>query len=258
MRWLLNSVSTPLLGVLMVGVTTAAALAVFSRVRHRLTDPPEDNDMTAGMLGIVGAVYGIVLAFVIVTVWQNFDHASDTTKNEAAALAQLTRDVRVLDDGDQARIDGAVASYVHAVTTDEWTTMRHGRASPRAEVALDRLGTALEHTTPGGGSQPTWYEEAVHSFNEVVHSRHDRLEAAQHQLPAAFHVLLFGGAALPIWLAMLLDVRRRAVHTAVVAVVAVLISYSLFLAVILDHPFSGSVSVSRSPFERGALAHLPG
>jgi hypothetical protein len=42
---------------------------------------------------VAGAIYGIVLAFVIVLMWQGLDTARDAVSDEATALAQFSIDL---------------------------------------------------------------------------------------------------------------------------------------------------------------------
>ena len=54
--------------------------------------------------------------------------------------------------------------------------------------------------------------------------------------------------------ATLLNTRERRAHVALLAVLAIVTALNLALIVALEHPFSGSISVSDEPLRAGVLA----
>jgi hypothetical protein len=256
MRWLLNHLPTGVLGVVIVGGVVAAAMLAFRWSRRHGFSLGDQSEALEPFLGVVGAIYGIVLAFVIVDLWTNFDATKATVSKEASALAQIAVDIRTLDQADRTLIDRRIAAYVDALVGDEWHAMRVGRQSRRADKALGELALALEQAHPDTTVRQVWYSEAVTNFNAVIDARRARLEAVRREVPLPFRLLLFGGAVVPIGFMLLLGVDSRRIHALMVATVAILVSYSLFLAVILEHPFSGSVSVGTESFRSGVLAAL--
>jgi hypothetical protein len=57
-----------------------------------------NNEMAGFMYGTLGGVYGIVLAFVVVVVFQQFNAASATSENEAMQVYALYRDLSMYPD----------------------------------------------------------------------------------------------------------------------------------------------------------------
>src|SRR5689334_6326468 len=67
--WLLNHLSTLALALIMVGTVVVLALAgsVLTYRWHPALAEGEHNDMIGAGLGMFAAIYGIILAFVVVT-----------------------------------------------------------------------------------------------------------------------------------------------------------------------------------------------
>ncbi|MEH0474951.1 hypothetical protein QA943_40035 [Streptomyces sp. B21-097] len=59
-------------------------------------------------LGMLGAIYGIVLAFVIVTLWAQMEETQAIVASEAAAAALITRDAAACPAPVRARLDAAI------------------------------------------------------------------------------------------------------------------------------------------------------
>ncbi len=256
MRWILNNVPSVVIGAVMVGGTVGITALISRSVHRRGLTLGEDSPALEPFIGIVGAVYGIILAFVIVDLWTNYHEARATVSQEATRLAQVVVDVRPLEEKDQSRIENAVSGYLDAVVNDEWQQLQVGRESPRAHDALDHLALVMEGAELRSNADQVWYAEAVTNFNQVVEARRVRLEAVTRHMPGPFRVLLFAGALVPIGSMLLLSVRHRWKYMLMVSSIALLVSYTLFLSVILDYPFSGTVSVSTAPFHQGVLAPL--
>ncbi|MEU6985724.1 hypothetical protein ABZ946_20190 [Streptomyces sp. NPDC046324] len=85
--WLLNHLGTLTLAVLIVGGTVLAALAgsVLLRRRHPRLADGEHNDMVGVVLGMFGAIYGIILAFVIVTLWTQMENTTSSRPRPPAS-----------------------------------------------------------------------------------------------------------------------------------------------------------------------------
>ena len=258
MHWVLNHVATWLIGVVLVGGATVATLAALRFVRRRNLVADEDSVALGGTLEVVGAIYGIVLAFVIVLQWQSIDTARDAVSDEASSLAQFAIDIRVQPPADRARVEKSLSGYLNAVLDDEWHTMEKGEESIKAHRALDDLFTTMEHVRPLTDVQHTWYEEALSKLNDAAGQRRKRLETMSNELPPPVDFLLFGGGIITLAFVVIHGSRRSGTHTFVVAALSLLIAYNLFLVLILDYPFSGSVSVEPDPFRQGVLTQFEG
>lgn len=83
--WLLSRLSTTALTVLIVGGTTFFAVAGSFAVRRRFPQVGrgEQNDMVSVLLGMYGAIYGIIPAFGAVAEWKNMNAAQGVVVAEA-------------------------------------------------------------------------------------------------------------------------------------------------------------------------------
>ncbi len=135
--------------------------------------------------------------------------------------------------------------------------MREGRAYERlGDRHIEDIYAVLRGYSPTRESDVACYEDAVVQLKAVVAARIQRLYAARQQLPTPFMVLLLAGAALLICAMYALHVRRLRTHLTIVAMVAGVIAFNLFIAMTLDYPFSGDLSVSSEPLAQDLLAEL--
>ncbi|MER5309241.1 DUF4239 domain-containing protein [Streptomyces sp. NPDC002773] len=255
--WLLNHFSTFTLAMLTVGGTIGLAVAgsVLLRRRYPSLAEGEHNDMVGVTLGMFGAIYGIILAFVIVTLWTQLDNTQTIVATEATDVAMIARDAAAFPDPVRAQVDAALSGYVHAVVEDQWPRMREGR--PSYGATADKLQTVfdvLQTYEPKTAREEVFYGEAVARLNDVASQRRARLTMAEQELPPLLQILAFGGALVLIPLTFLYGMRKLRIQILFVASVAALIGFSLLLVLVLDRPFAGELSVTPAPYQEGALA----
>ncbi|MFF2614713.1 DUF4239 domain-containing protein [Kitasatospora sp. NPDC058046] len=257
--WLLNHFSTALLALLVVGgfVVLAVTASLVTTRRFPALVGGENNDMVGVVLGMFGAIYGIILAFVIVNLWTELQDTQKIVSTEATAVSQIARDAGAFPPDVQAAVDASVRGYVHAVVEKQWPLMRagHGDFSVTASK-VDAIYQALRTYEPQSQSEQAFYTEALSSLNDAVGQRRDRINASREELPVLLQVLIVGGALVIIALTLLYGIRSLKVRMLFVGSVAALIGFSLLLVLVLDRPFAGELSVSPAPFKESALARF--
>ena len=252
-RWLLNTFTTWELGLLIVGgcvVVAVGALIAFQRVGRET----EANEITGIVLGVLAAIYGIVLAFIIVSLYDDFRKTKGDIRTEASAVAMVYHDTRGLDAPVADSIKEHIATYIATVKSEEWAALAHGQESEKAWEEIDALYADLQGYTPKTVPQRVFYGEAVNRVNNLMAARRERLNDAEEGIPPTFSVLLVGGAILLLLFPPLFVVRNFRLHVAMSVSVAALVGFNLLLALVLDLPYSGQVAVSNAPFTQGALA----
>jgi hypothetical protein len=253
-RWLLNTIPTWALVVLVVGgfMTVAGFGLLFVRRRWPHFIAGEHNDVAGVLLGIVGATYGIMLAFVIVAVYQDFSDAEANVRGEATSLAQVYRDTRGMPIADA--MAEPIGQYVHHVVDEEWQLMADGQLSATAGSDIDAMFRILQGYEPQTQSQSSFFDAAIGDINQLVAARRSRLFDAREELPVMLQLLVVGGAVLVVAFTWLFGMRRLTAQLLMVVGVGALIGFSVLIALMIDHPFSGDFSISSAPFREGALA----
>jgi hypothetical protein len=252
-RWLLNTFTTWELGLIIIGgAVVIAVTAVY--IFRRFARDPETNEITGIVLGVLAAIYGIVLAFVIVSLYDDFRKTKGDIRTEASAIAMVYHDTRGLDAPVADKLKEHIREYISTVRADEWMALAKGGESEKAWEEIDALYADLQNYTPTTVPQRVFYEEAVNRVNNLMAARRERLNDAEEGIPPTFSILLIVGALLLLVFPPLFMVRSFRLHVALAVSVALLIGFNLLLALVLDLPYSGQVAVSNAPFTQGALA----
>ena len=257
-RSLLNNLSTVEIVLIFVVGSVALAVAVAVAIRRFVPDIAERQfeEIAEGLRIVYELLFALILAFVIASVLDKFSDAENTVGREATALAAMHRDNLAFPSADQEELDAAIGAYITAVRQDEFETMSQGKASPEAAAALETMYAQYAAFTPAE-RDASFYDQAIEHLDEVSGARRERLALSTAELPTVLVIMLPVGVVL----LLILEYRPRLAprsQAAFMGTLALVLSSTYLLTIVLDYPFSGDVSVSDAPLTQGVLGGLVG
>jgi hypothetical protein len=247
-------------GLLLVLGVPAVAVGMQLALRRRWSALREgDHNQVAGfIIAIVGVIYAVLLAFVVIVSWQQFSRATDVAGQEAGTLRTIERTATPFPPADRERIRIDVLDYARTVVDVEWPAMDRGEpGSPAVAPVLDRMSTDLAALPADTPVRTEYVGAEAERFNDLVTARSSRLDFVEEGLPGVLWAALVVGAVVTIGFAMIFALSSPLLQTLMTASLSVVIGVLLFVAVAIDHPFVGDVAVQPTPLER-VLADFPG
>jgi hypothetical protein len=247
-RFLLVELPTVLLALLALLVAVGLSIGGLLLVRRSvaLSTLERHNDVAGFIIAVIGVLYAVLLAFVVVISWQNFDQAHQTASGEAELVSGLYRDASAFQP-QTALIRKDLSAYAQSVVTQEWPAMgSHQREDRRTDVALDAVWDAYRAFTPQNPTQEAFYTDSIRRLNDLQSHREDRLDSASSTLPGQLWWVLLAGGVITIGFTYFFGVRNLGAQILMVASLAGMISLTLFLILSLDLPFSGDLAVPPS------------
>jgi hypothetical protein len=255
MIFFLTSQSLWLSGAIIVGLGTVLAMLGPGVVRRYVTLErlTSNNEIAGFKFATVGVLYAVLLAFVIIVVWQKYSDAEATVAQEAGAAATVYRLSAGLDDRPGAVLRGALTNYLKFAIDEDWPAMGRGTpgASRSARGALDAIYTALFSLDSTVRSDAAVAAEILHQLDVLTQARRARLVAAEGSVPGVIWLVLFGGAVVTIVFTFFFGTRNLRAQTMMTGLLAILIFSELLIVVAIDRPFTGTVKV-----EPNALADV--
>jgi Protein of unknown function (DUF4239) len=244
--------SLPLLCVVVVAI--AIVLAVAGLLVARRVLPAETLDahhyVTSAQFQVMGTIYAVLLAFVIITVWQHHSAITTTLAEEAGNLLELRRDAGQYPDSVGRPLVDALQAYAAAVVDDEWEAMRHGGESARAEAAYENVWRLYRTLPVSDFRELAAQTETLRRMNGLAESRHLRLLHARTTIDPILWIALLAGAALTIGFSYLFGAKHLGFQILTTAIFAGTIALFICVIVVLDAPFTRAGSVSQEPFLR--------
>jgi Protein of unknown function (DUF4239) len=202
-----------------------------------------NNEIAGFKFATVGVLYAVLLAFVIIVVWEKFTDAEVNVVREAGAAENLYRLSQGLGDVDGSDLRNVVAAYLKAAVNDDWPAMDSGvpGASPAAKQALDAIYRMLSFVNDE--RHRVVVLEIFRELDQMTEARRSRLIAAEGAVPNVIWLVLLGGAAVTITFTFFFGMESLRAQTVMTALLAFLIFAELLIVVVIDRPFTGSVKV---------------
>lgn len=218
--------------------------------------PQRGEDLPSGvgeLFGIVGAAFGIILAFIIFVQWNSNDKMDSTINTETGALASI---LRYTDDFDPSgMVKHAVYEYRDVIVNDEIPALRAGHideAWQKGGKALSELVDTVQGITPPGASQ-TFYDLAAGHIDTLTATHRERIELSQSDLSIPMWWFVILSTILVLFFVALIRPADSIGAVLMLSAVAVFFGLTIALIISLNYPLNGPVSVSLEPYFRGIL-----
>ncbi|MFB8237855.1 DUF4239 domain-containing protein [Kitasatospora purpeofusca] len=243
---------------ILFGTLAVVALGLHLLPRHPLHKArPPSNEVAAAIFAMVGVLYAVLLAFVVIVVWEAADEARATTFREADHLAGLYWNARQFPSAEGAELTTLTLQYAHSVIDDEWPMMKDGHSSvSRTTELVYRIRDTTNALGPDGPGQQVQFEHAVEHTEGLATERRARLNRIENAVPPLLWAPLILGAVLTIAFTFLFSVSSVRLHTAMVLIMTSMICVALIVVKELNYPFDGLSAVHPDAFEI-FLARLP-
>ena len=246
-------------GVLIVVGACLAAVVGLTLVQRfvPVTIRREHNDVAGFIYAALGVIYAVLLALVVIAVWEEFGRARVTVEGEANALAEIFWLAHELPEPQGPRLQELARSYAEEVVDEEWPQMQQGRTplmenNPKSTpgwVLIDDIRATLQEVEPRTQADQELYAEGLDQVQRLADARRMRLVAAEESLPAVLWVVLVAGGIVVVGFAYLFGLENTWAHGLMVASLAGVIALVLFTIGVMDHPFSGGARIEPGAFE---------
>jgi hypothetical protein len=207
------------------------------------------NDVAGFIFAGVGVIYAVLLAFVVIAVWENVDAARQTTFKEADALAGIYWISREMPLPLGATIEHATLDYAHTVEDQEWPLMASHQSSAEATKEVYAIRAAVNSYQPTTPAQEVLFDHAVTHVEDLATQRRERLTEVEDSVPPLLWGALILGAVLTIGFTYLFGLSSTVSHALMVLSLTALVVASLILIKEMNYPFDGVTKIEPTAFQ---------
>jgi len=229
---------TALVLVLVVG----AAITIKLLIRRRAPDGGwfTDSSRSAGTLSLIGTMFAVLLAFLVLFALQSYQRARSGSSVEAIAVTELDSIADVFHAPSSDRLHGGLVCYARAVVEDEWPAMRDGRSSDLVQSWIDKVGHEFAIADPHGAREEAAYAQWFDQQAQRREGRRERLAEASPQVPLPLWFVLGIGASLTIaYMCAQADRREGPLIQAIpIGFFSAIMTAALLTVFFLDHPYT--------------------
>jgi Protein of unknown function (DUF4239) len=239
-----------LLFLLIVGGSVALAW-IGTVLLRRLTTAPKDehhNEVAGFIFATVGVLYAVLLAFTVIIVWEQYLSAESAVSQEAAALITVAHDVSSFPEPTRGRVYDQLRAYAQFVLAEEWRTMDEAtlehEESTGALASINTIWSIYRSLPPSQVDSHT-----TESLDNLNTERAVRLQSNVAALPVVLWFGLVIGAVVTISFCLVLHMENVGLHAIMTAMLTGLIATSIWMILMINHPFAGDIHVSTAAFQ---------
>lgn len=227
-----------LLMLVIVAISLAGLFLVRRTVsRERLS---RHTDVAGYVYAVVGVIYGVILAQVVVAGWDDFSEAHTYAASEASAVLNLNRLARTWPDEQRAPVDAALLHYAQQVVEVEWPEMQAGNNTRAMEPGLlNALWSAYDAAARGPVAESASYAASLDQLDSLDEARRNRFLADDSRLPTTMLLTLLVGGAVTVGFSYLFAIEDGWMHGLLTGSLALMLSLLLLLEFQLESPFTG-------------------
>lgn len=245
--WLLN-LPLSAMALFAFAASYLVAAAVYLAVTGLAADERRGRAFKAlspGMLPVLGIIFGLLVGFVAVQVWNDFDRAKLAVASEASALRGVVILSESIPEDERGKLRALVNRHIEEAVTHEWGSMAQRRLT--METLPTHLIEALSLTLafqPADETQRTVQREIMSALHRALDARRQRIVISQSSVSVVkWAAILLQGLCALIGIAMIHSDNRLTCAIAL-SIFATGIAVSVLLIAAYSRPFTGEISVS--------------
>ncbi|MGH7907029.1 MAG: hypothetical protein ACREP6_10405 [Candidatus Binataceae bacterium] len=233
-------------------------LAVFSsvsvlglylvRVLVPLERLKKNHEVAGFTFGVIGAFYGLLLAFVIVAAWQRYDRANAKVQNEAMSLTSLYRLSKGFPQPMAGRLQAEIRRYTGNVIEVEWPAMADDLRIDDSIREL-RLWQIVGSYKPANAREVLLVDKSFDQLSNISDDLSLRYLYSRENLPSVVWVVIDAGLLITIGFSYFFGLETFKSQALMCAIFSSLLGLTILAILELAHPYQGSVTVSDAPYQ---------
>ncbi|HWY24901.1 MAG TPA: hypothetical protein VNX47_08270, partial [Nevskia sp.] len=165
-------------------------------MRHRVAEG--HNDVLVPIFLTAGVIYAVLLAFMVVAMWESYDNAKANTAEEASLLVPLYRQSMDFSPGKGEEMRQLLREYAEGVI-HQWEHFRvTAQGSSEARMSVDRMIHVYGTMSPTNRIKEIVDAQFFTTFAQLMTDRNKRLLQASEALSWVMWLAAIGGALVTV------------------------------------------------------------
>ena len=208
------------------------------------------NEVTGFLFLAIASFYAFLLSFIVFMVWGQLNETRGNVSKEGSSAMGLYRDIKFYPDTVEAKqLMIVYLDFIYNVVDEEFPNMEQMKPSLKTPESFDRVFYKMEHLNPKNQFQIQLVAEMFNHLNQLATYRGLRVTSIEKEIPPPLWWPMILGAIITIFCSMLLDIEHTGMHVALNALLGVFIGMIFFIILLLDHPYSGSLSIQPKSYK---------
>ncbi len=209
------------------------------------------NEVTGFLFLAIASFYALLLSFVVLIVWDQLNETHTNASKEGSSALGLYRDIKFYPDTlESKKLMAAYLDFVYNVIDDEFPSMQKMQSSTKTSSSFNNVFHEMERLNPKNPFQVQLVTEMFRHLNELSTYRGLRNSSLETEIPPPIWLPIILGALITVFCALLLDVEHVRLHVSLSTMLGAFIAMFLFIIVLLDHPYTGSLSIKPKSYQK--------
>lgn len=205
----------------------------------------DHNSILENFITVVSVFVGIIITFIIMNSWENFDKVKSDVIRESNEVLLLSRIIRTFDSF--VELKSLILEYLQHVINIEFPAFNSNKGVHEAILQGDKIIKEIQIRMLSSTSPN--YDTAVDIINKIISHRHDRIYNGINGINSLVWFVVIINSLLIIFMSWFL-VCNSIAHYILVGIVAVYISSVIFLSLVLSYPYRGTKGITSEPFKQ--------
>lgn len=247
MYYLFSNYSSVAIGfgfVLVLVLTACLGNFIISKI-IKADDLRNNRESISIIFGAISLIYSLLIAFVMVAVWDDYEELNQTIESESDKLMEINILSMQLPDSLSKIINQHIYDYTSLVIKNEWHTNPEKRIE---NTQISNMRTDLYAMKSADATVSNTIESVNNDLSELGNIRQQRIRHNYSHVPQLVWFILIAGTFITVFCSWLFYIEKKAIHYLLIILLTFLIAMCLFLVYMLDHPFEGSTAVRPDSF----------
>jgi len=231
--------------VLAVVMLSQVGLSIFNKWRLNMKTTA-NNEVAGIVFGAISLIYSLILAFVIVAVWEDYEDLAKTIQAESDKMNGIVAHTSMMPDSIRVPIYKALNTYCEKVVQDEWHMESENLSSQSSAIPCLRL--MLLTKKPQDELQRNVFAVIDNELSQITELRRNRLTHNHSQIPDLVWLILQSGTILLIVFFYFFQLNSMLLKRIYLSFFSGSLAMCLFLVASLDHPFDPRMQMSKAPY----------
>ena len=207
------------------------------------------NDVAGFVFATLGVTYGVMLAFVVIVVWEQFNDAKTNVANESSAALVLYKNISTYPDrvASKAMQEIYLRYLNQSVEKQDVIPTEQEIQEEDSISAMNQVLLLIDGIVPENKHEEILYTQILQNLNDLVRYRNLRHQATYEELPSVIWIGVIIGAIMTIGFTFLFGTENIWAHIIMMSLLAALIAIVIYVVIELDHPMMGHVKVDLPP-----------
>src|ERR1035437_7694125 len=209
------------------------------------------NEVTGFLFLAIASFYAFLLSFIVFMVWGQLNETRGNVSKEGSSAMGLYRDIKFYPDTVESKqLMIVYLDFIYNVIDEEFPNMKQLKPSRKTPESFDRVFYKMEHLNPKNQFQIQLVAEMFNHLNQLATYRGLRETSLEKEIPSPLWWPMLLGAIITIFCSMLLDIEHIRMHVSLNGLLGIFIGMIFFIILLLDHPFSGSLSIKPQSYKQ--------